>query len=345
MRIRGSRLIAYSLPLKATWRSAAAEFSSRSGWLLRLETDDGRFGWGDCARHQGEACALESRCHELHGLNLDEACAWPGPAGLPLAAACALDTALADLAAQDRGVPLSCLLNPGAESAVKCNAALGVLAEDASLRAGAAVAAGFSMLKLKVGVAGVNQELQWLRQVVDRLPPGVLLRLDANRAWNGEDALRFIEGLEDLPVEMLEEPLADPDPVRLAALQERTPVALALDESLRELNPEQLFAAAPVRRLVIKPALAGGVRAGLEVARRARAAGMMCVVTTSVDNAVGTLASLHLAAALANGLHHGLATSDWLEQDVGNVPHPERGMLFPGKIPGLGFVPRREMAA
>jgi len=185
----------------------------------------------------------------------------------------------------------------------------------------------------------VAQELDWLRQVADVLPPGIMLRLDANRAWSESDAQRFIAGLDGLPVEMLEEPLARPDLSRLAALQQQTAIALALDESLSELGLAQVCAGRAVRRLVLKPVLLGGLHTALDWARQAQAQGMACVVTTTLDSAVGTLAAAHLAAALGNGLHHGLATSSWLARDVGRAPRVSGGIMRLGTQPGLGFEP------
>lgn len=339
MRIRSSRAIPYHLPLKTIWRSAAGGFAVRSGWLLRLETDDGLLGWGDCAPLPGMASGLEERCCELSQLSWAEADDWLKQAGLSAAGACAVDTALLDLAAQAEGMPLARLLNPAAETGVRCNAALGMLDEDAARRASAAIAKGFEVLKFKVGLTDVDSELILLRQMASCLPPGVMLRLDANRAWSGEEAASFLAGLDGLPVEMLEEPLRQPDLSVLAALQKRTPVSLALDESLIELGLERVLAAAPVQRLVIKPTLFGGLRASLDSARRVREAGMMGVATTTVDSAAGTLAALHLAAALANGGHHGLATSGWLASDVGVAPESCQGMMHIENVPGLGFVP------
>lgn len=339
MRIRNSQVIPYHLPLKTAWCSAAGGFAVRSGWLLRLETDDGLLGWGDCAPLPGMASGLEERCGELSGLDWAAADEWLKQAGLPAAGACAVDTALLDLAAQAAGTPLAHLLNPVAETGVRCNAALGILDEDAVRRALAAIAKGFEVLKFKVGLTEVNRELVLLRKMAACLPPGIMLRLDANRAWSGEEAARFLAGLDGLPVDMLEEPMQQPDLAGLAALQRQTPVSLALDESLSELGMERVLAAAPVQRLVVKPMLFGGLRASLDSARRVREAGMICVATTTVDSAAGTLAALHFAAALANGLHHGLATSEWLASDVGVAPKVYRGMLNLEHSPGLGFLP------
>lgn len=341
MRISANRVTPYRLPLRAEWASAQGSFAERRGWLLRLETDAGLAGWGDCAPlpEHDAAEELEALRQALTGLDLEAARHWLQTLRLHPAVRCAADVALSDLAAQQAGLPLARWLAHDAAPQVRCNAALGALDTGAPQRARAAIAAGFGVLKLKVGLQPVEQELALLRQLAAGLPPGIALRLDANRAWNMADAQRFIAGMAGLPLEMLEEPLAQPGLAQLASLQALTGVPLALDESLPGLGLEQVLAAAPVQRLVLKIMLLGGLDIALETARRAREAGMACVVTTSVDSAAGTLAALHLAAALNNGLHHGLATSGWLAQDVGCAPRPGCGALTVGELPGLGFVP------
>ncbi|MDP2961582.1 MAG: o-succinylbenzoate synthase [Sulfurimicrobium sp.] len=346
MRIRASRIIPYHLPLRAEWTSAQGSFAARNGWLLRLETDAGLAGWGDCAplpEHDATK-ELEALARTLTGMDMEAARHNPHPARLHPAVRCAADVALSDLAAQRAGLPLAHWLAHDAAQRVRCNAALGPLDAGVPQRAQVAIAEGFEVLKLKVGMAPVDHELAMLRQLSADLPAGIALRLDANRAWNMADARRFIAGMAGLPLEMLEEPLAQPDLTDLATLQAQTAIPLALDESLSGSNLERVLSAAPVQRLVLKPMLLGGLQIALKTAQRARKAGMACVVTTSVDSAVGTLAALHLAAALNNGLHHGLATSVWLTQDVGCAPHPEQGALIVGTKPGLGFAPGIDLA-
>jgi len=75
------------------------------------------------------------------------------------------------------------------------------------------------------------------------------------------------------------------------------------------MGADTVFDQKPVRRVVLKPMVLGGLVSALALARRAREVGVECVVTTTVDSAVGVTAALHLAAAVANDLAHGLATS------------------------------------
>lgn len=316
---------------------------------MRLDTDIGLVGHGDCAPLPEAGTEtpelaqkqLQARLPQLPGRNVQEALAeMDGAEFRAPAARCGLETALLDLAAQQAGVSLAHSLNARALLAVKVNAALGALDGDVFGRARVAAEAGFLVLKLKIGLAAPDVELAALRRLSGELPPGVSLRLDANGAWNLEQALDFFEGVAGLPVESLEEPLASPDMAGLQCLQARAPFPLALDESLGRLGVDALLASVAVRRWVLKPMALGGVRPAYALACRAAAAGVACVATSTVDSAVGVLAATHLAAALGNDLAHGVATAPWLSQDVGKPPRLAGGRTYlDNAMSGLGFCP------
>ncbi len=348
MRIAESCLIPYRLPLRRPWCSARGCFSARSGWLARLKTHDGLCGYGDCAPlpeagTESPEAALAQLCASLpllRGASPREALdglASPLLALTP-AARCALETALLDLLAQQAGVPLARWLNPDAPLSVKTNQTIGELDGTAASRASSAMDEGFSVLKLKIGLNTPENELAQLRSLSEILQPGTRLRLDANGAWSLAQAQQFISGLSGLPIESLEEPLRAPQIDLLRRLQALAPFPLALDESLARTGIDDPLAAQAVRRLVLKPMVLGGVLPALALARRAQYAGVECVATTTVDSAVGVLAAVHLAAALANELAHGVATSSWLQADVGNAPATRSARLeLDSRKAGLGF--------
>lgn len=315
MTIVAARWLPYRLPFVRPWTSAAGTVAGRSGRLLCLETADGRKGWGDCSPFP--EIGITEDAAQRH----------------------AVECALLDLAAQAAGLPLSAWLAGGRATAeVVVNAVLGDLQRLREEEIAAAVAAGHSVLKIKVGVAAPGAEAARLREVAAGLPPGVLLRLDANRAWDEANARRFLEACAGLPVECCEEPLAVPDAPALARLQADLPFPLAVDESF-DLVDDAFLAAPPVRRLVVKPARHGGLLPALDIALRARRAGMECVFTSALESACGLLASAHLAAAVAPGLAHGLAASGWFAADTGMLPAVENGrMRLPTKA-GIGFRP------
>jgi o-succinylbenzoate synthase len=335
------------LPLRQPWRSGRGVFTHRAGWLVRLDTVGGLTGHGDCAplpeagteTAESALAALENGLPKLCGALPDEALLHlDEPHALPPAARCAMETALLDLLAQQAGVPLARWLNPAAPLVVAVNAAIGGLDEGVFGRAAKAAAEGFVVLKLKVGLVAPETELQLLRRLAEALPSGTVLRLDANGAWAEEEAERFVYELAGLPVESVEEPLARPEIACLRRLQSRAPFPLALDESLPKLADEILSVEPPVRRLVLKPMVLGGLRPAYALARDADRAGLECVVTTTVDSAVGVLAAAHLAAALGNNQANGLATSSWLLSNVGNTPQLSSAQLaLDNGMNGLGF--------
>lgn len=312
-RIRVLRLHPYRLPLNRPWIAASAALSERRGWLVEAAGEDGLTGWGDCAPLPSRGGAEEAQMR------------W------------AVETALVDLEARRRGVPLARLL--GATSlSVPVNVALGTLDEGCAERVALAAARGFRIGKIKVGVAPIDIELARLREL-----GGVLrLRLDANRAWNEADARRFLSSIADLPdvpMDGVEEPLAAPTLDGLARLQATVPFALAVDESLPALGAGALFASRAARRLVLKPARVGGMLRTLVLARLAQAAGMEVVITSVVDSAVGVAAAAHLAAAIAPDTTHGLATGVWLAEDVAPALPIVVGRLILPDTPGLGIAP------
>lgn len=347
MKVAAVRLRPYRLPLRVQWTSAVGGFSLREGWLLCLEADDGCCGYGDCAPLPASGTeslpdaehALRTHLRSISGVRVDDALAaldTPALARAP-AARCAIECALLDLQSQALGLPLRRLLAANAGERIAVNAMLGSLSQATDEAVLAACAQGYSVLKFKAGVLPVDDELARLRDIAARLPAGTRLRLDANRAWHEADAARFVAGCAALPVEMIEEALAAPTVDSLCRVQALCPAPLALDESWPECFPE--LAAPPTRRLILKPPRVGGLLPAVALARRAEAAGIECIVTGSVESACGVFAAAQLAAALNNGLTHGLATGSWLARDLGKPPEIRQGRLkLPDSI-GLGFAP------
>lgn len=339
----------YALPLGREWRSAAGGLEVRRGWLLRLEDDEGSIGYGDCAPLAGIGCESEAAAaaalahwrHNLEGKNregflaaLGTPQAWAAPA-----ARAALECALLDLLARRRGRSLGAHLGNGdGQGSVGVNASLGTLGAETEAALERALEAGFSIHKLKVGMAPASQEIQRVEALCMRLPAGHALRLDANRAWDESTARRWLAALAGLPIDALEEPLARPDAAAWAALQAGAAFPLAVDESLGEWPRAALFDGT-VHRLVLKLPRLGGLLPALALARRFAAAGGDCIITSSLESACGLLAAAHLAAALGGGLAHGLGTAEWLAADLGTPPVIRAGRLFLPGGPGLGFVP------
>jgi len=337
------RLLPYSLPLSTPWHTAQGVLSSRDGWLVKICMADGMTGRGDCAplswmkAEQSSAAVrdLQQLQRQLSGLDFHSAIEHLDSIEETSSAALfAFETALLDLLSQQQSLTLSHLLNPQAAPMVEVNAAAGAITQSSDIRIMRAVNTGMKVLKFKAGVAGVQEEIVRLQQIAALLPEGVRLRIDANQAWSMGDALCFLEAIERLPVESVEEPLREPDIRAWKTLAEHTSIPLAADESLPGSDIDMLLESGGISRVILKPTMLGGLRRCMELHEKAAKAGVDSVVTSTLESAVGVWACIHLAAAVDTRQQesHGLATSSWFTENVGQPPEIEDGkILLPEK--------------
>jgi len=277
---------------------AQGALAERRGWVLRLEGPEGRLGWGEAAPL--EAAELESQAWDHAWGALERASRRPALdallPGLPPCLAFALGAALAEAdglvgaaAGGWRPAPASALLLPAGPPA----AALRALERPARILPGGGHQPRLT-LKWKVAAHGLVQELAWLEELLEELPAGARLRLDANGGWGRREAFTWAERLRgEARLEWLEQPLPVADQEGLEQLAALVPVAL--DESLRA-DPalRRRWPGWQVRR----PALEGDPRPLLAELEAGRPRWM---VSTALETGIGRRWVHHLAALQAAG--------------------------------------------
>lgn len=178
-------------------------------------------------------------------------------------------------------------------------------------------ASGCRTAKVKVAERGQppDDDLARVEAVRDALGPDGRIRIDANAAWDVDEAVRRLRALSRFGLEYAEQPCAALHD--LVALRRRVDVPLAVDEALRLADQPHAVAsavrdAADVVILKVQPL--GGIRRCLALAD---ACGLPVVVSSAVETSVGLAAGLALAAALPTApLACGLGTATLLEGDV-----------------------------
>jgi L-alanine-DL-glutamate epimerase-like enolase superfamily enzyme len=160
--------------------------------------------------------------------------------------------------------------------------------------------------------------------------PDVALRLDANGAWDVEQAVRMIEALAPAGLELVEEPVRGIDAMR--AVRERVPVRVAVDETAAQLGT---LSAQVADAVCLKIARAGGITPLLAQAALARATGADVYLASSFDGPLGIAAALHCAAALKPAAACGLATLGLFE-GMDDVLPVNRGAMAVPAGSGLG---------
>ena len=239
----------------------------------------------------------------------------------PGAARNALDCALWDLAAQREGVPLWQLAGLPEPVAVATAFTVSLDRPEAmELAARAAAARGFALLKCKL--AGDGDDLARVAAVRAGAPLA-RLTIDANESWAGQDIAAETAALAGLGVEMVEQPLpAGAD----HALQDlRTALPLCADESCH--TAADLAAVAQRYRAVnLKLDKAGGLTAGLALARAARELGLDLMLGCMLSTSRAIRFALPLAP-LARWVD--LDGAALLAQDRADPLRYEGGMILP----------------
>ncbi|MEO6601661.1 MAG: o-succinylbenzoate synthase [Polyangiaceae bacterium] len=253
------------------------------------------------------------------------------PAHLPAARA-ALEAALLDLWSRSVGQPAWALLAPTrARPAARSLAALLMgEPEQALAQAQQAQARGIRSFKFKIGRPdALERELLAVAELRRGLGPTARLRLDANQSLSVSDARVYLPLFAEHELEYIEEPCAPRDLPRLADLG----LPIAWDESLRGAE----LPASPLRALVLKPTLLGGVSACAHWAEQAARIGADVVVSHAFEGPLGL--ALSAAVALSWGsesLAHGL-DMDGARLAPNSVPFLSSAGLEAWSEPGFGL--------
>jgi O-succinylbenzoate synthase len=304
---------AYRTSFRQPLLTAHGSWSEREGIIVRLLDDAGHESLGEIAPLPDwgtETLADALRyCAALPG-TLDEHSVHTVPDTLPCCQF-ALETAWEALARPDtpapvRTLPLATLLPAGA---------------GAVAAAARACVRGYTTMKWKVGVASAADELSLLPRVLEQLPPGGQLRIDANGAWDLPTARLWLAACTGHPVEFIEQPFPLGQEESVFALVNEFPTRIALDESVAvRANFLRWLEFGWPGIYVLKPSLAGSPRRLLQLLDSYEAE---AVFSGAFETVVGVRAALQVVAhAGRNGRASGFGTIGCFADERLNLPDP-----------------------
>jgi L-alanine-DL-glutamate epimerase-like enolase superfamily enzyme len=337
------RMLRFERPVQTSY----GELHERALLSVALRDEDGVTGYGEAAPFEPyDGVAIEraeaalasyapvlAAARGLNGAQLLDACR--AVDDLPQALA-AVDLALWDRGGRISGKPIAAMLTDDPPTGVPVNASLSSL-DRASVaeQAAAAVSAGFQCVKLKVGLGDDAGHVAAARAAIG---PKVALRLDANGAWDVEQAVRTIEALEPCALELVEEPVHGLHAVR--EVRERVAARVAIDETAAEHGA---LGAGVADAVCLKISRCGGIGATIAAAALVRSSGAEPYIASTYDGPLGIAAGVHVAAALASRgpvPHCGLATLALFDEIEDPLP-VRGGQIEVTGAPGLGVDPLR----
>jgi L-alanine-DL-glutamate epimerase-like enolase superfamily enzyme len=294
----------HALRLREPLQSAYGAVAERELLIVAITDEDGVSGYGEAApleAYDGVSIARVQAALELYRPVIEGA---TGMNGAEVVDACrrvddlpeafaAIDLALWDRAGRRSGKPIASLVTDAPARTVAVNATLSAIDRaGAALQAELAVEQEFKCLKIKVGVGDDPGRVAAVRAVAG---PHVALRVDANGAWDVEQAVRNIEALAPAGLELVEEPVHG-----LAGMREvrrRVATRVAIDETAAEHGA---LTAGVADAVCLKISRCGGISGLLAAAALVRASGAEVYVASTLDGPLGVAAGVHAAAALAS---------------------------------------------
>ncbi len=326
-----------ALPLVHTFTIARGSETTARSLVFRLRSE-GREGLGETAptERYHESIATVRAYVTAHPLASDDPYALELLlAGLPPAVRCGLDIALHDLIGKDLDRPLWRLLGLDPARTPVTSFTIGIDSPETML-AKLDEIRDHPVVKVKLGFP---EELEVVEAMRARYTG--TLRVDANEAWEPEEAVRKLETLARLDIEFCEQPIPAGTPERLRFIRERSRVPIVTDEDSKDASDLPALIGC-VDGINVKLVKCGGIRGALAMIHTARALGFRVMLGCMVESAILTTAAAHLSPLV-----------DWADLDgpfltardpFAGVTY-ENGRLVLPAGPGLGVTEREPASA
>ncbi|MBB5937856.1 dipeptide epimerase [Streptomyces zagrosensis] len=214
--------------------------------------------------------------------------------GMPPAIVAAVEAALLDLVGKRAGAPVHHLIGTLTPPVAATARTIGITtAISAAVRARCLAENGFRTIKVKVGTADAEEDLERVR-IIRAEAPGLRLLLDPNGAWTVAETHELLPRYADLGVEAVEQPIAPGDPDALAAIAERSPLPIIADEDAVSYEDVRRLAGR-VQGVNVKLAKCGGVHAALRIGELIAGSGTSLMLGCLTASSLGIAPAVHLA--------------------------------------------------
>ena len=228
-------------------------YKYRTAHLVEIETDEGITGWGECFGPGNIALAnkyiiekviqplikgedptnKEYIWHKVYNLLRDS-----GQKGMPIQALSGVDIALWDILSKKAKLPLYQLIGGKTNNQIPVygygmmfqKKSVNELVELFKDEAKKIKEKNFKAMKMKIGL-GPQDDLKLVKAVRDEIGDQFKLMVDANHAYNKNDAMYVGKGLDEMDIFWFEEPVAPEDYEGYKELKENLKTSIAGGEA------------------------------------------------------------------------------------------------------------------
>lgn len=353
MRIRELTLQEMRMKLVAPFETSMDRTEVRHFLLVQANVD-GVIGWGECVASESPFYSPETAQTAWHIL---KDFLWPMVKGKEIAAAsevwpllghvrghnmakAALESAVWDAEAKQKGVPLAKLLG-GMRQEIASGVSIGIKSSLDELAATVQkeLAAGYQRIKIKIRPGYDLEPVRRLRQDF----PRIKLMVDANSAYTLED-LPLLKQLEGFYLMMIEQPLGWDDLYSHIELQKSLETPICLDECIHtEEHARAAIEMGACKIINIKMGRVGGHTAARRIHDLCQQHGIPVWCGGMLESGIGRAHNIALSTLPNFTLPGDVAASKrYWEEDIilPEVTVSAQGTIRVPTGPGIGFEPR-----
>jgi len=195
----------------------------------------------------------------------------------------ALDIALYDILSQQKNVSIAKYITPNAEDSIKICGAFSTLG---------------NIIKVKLLCQNINEDIDMVLNIIKKYNGNILLRLDANRGYDINEAIKLCDSIDLSKIQYFEEPLKNANYANFEKFKNETGISIAIDEALYQDDYRSYIESYLIDYVVLKPSIFGSIKKILDFKQYALKYNINIVLSSSLENYIGNLATVHLASAL-----------------------------------------------
>lgn len=193
--------------------------------------------------------------------------------------------------------------------------------------------AGYRCIKMKIGAIQLNEEIEildYLRKTFSARE--LVLRVDANGAFEYNQAKEVLRELERLEIHSIEQPIAVGQQCFMKTLAKYNRVGVALDEELIGVDglsdKQRLLEEFDPNYIILKPTLLGGLKSCVEWVELAEKLGIDWWLTSALESNIGLNAVAQFASYLQAENYQGLGTGQLYHNNISSPLTIKQGYLY-----------------
>lgn len=292
--------------------AASGLVTSLSARYLVIERSDGFNGAGEVRANISYLSHIPESAVDPAIIDLCRRLPWGAPpeeilaavqglnASVPHVASAGLENALIEGMARRDGVPVAQYLGGEWRAGVETNQCLFWSPDETFDRLTTRfLKEGFRQIKVRIAIGAFEQDVARLRRLREAAGPSVSIAVDANGAWNADEAIARLRVLESIGLSYVEQPTTAGDWPAFRKALAATAIPLMVDEGLAsDADVDELCTIGERALAHLKIVKLGGPSQVVAAMKRFRDAGVGVMIGQMNEGALATAITAHCVMAL-----------------------------------------------